>query len=50
MRYWRWRNRGEGPRSYKLGRAVVYDRADVEAWLAEQKNRSSAGPVGGTVR
>ena len=37
LRYWRTRNRGEGPRSYKLGRAVVYDETDVLAWLDEQR-------------
>lgn len=33
-----WRQQGTGPRWYKLGRRVFYDRADVEAWLNEQKN------------
>jgi predicted DNA-binding transcriptional regulator AlpA len=31
----RWlRATGQGPRSGKLGRNVVYRRADVEAWIA----------------
>jgi predicted DNA-binding transcriptional regulator AlpA len=34
LRYWR--HRGEGPRSFKVGRRVVYVRAEVERWLAEQ--------------
>jgi predicted DNA-binding transcriptional regulator AlpA len=40
VRYWR--HIGQGPRSYKIGRRVMYDRADVEAWLAEQKSAASA--------
>lgn len=39
LRYWRWR--GIGPRSYKLGRRVVYDRNDVERWIAEQKKATT---------
>ena len=31
-----WRHYGGGPRSFKLGRRVLYRRADVDAWLAEQ--------------
>ncbi|QZH63802.1 helix-turn-helix transcriptional regulator [Mycolicibacterium farcinogenes] len=32
----RWlRATGSGPKSGKLGRRVVYRRADVEAWVAE---------------
>lgn len=33
-RYWRYI--GSGPRSAKVGRRVVYRRADVEQWLNEQ--------------
>ncbi|TVR44925.1 MAG: DNA-binding protein [Planctomycetota bacterium] len=29
-----WRNRGQGPRFIRLGRAVRYRLADIEAWLA----------------
>lgn len=36
------RQTGRGPRWYKLGRRVVYDRADVEAWLEAQKNAAGA--------
>lgn len=33
----RWlRHMSRGPRSFKVGRRVVYKRADVEAWLEEQ--------------
>lgn len=35
LRYWR--HKGEGPKSFRLGRRVVYDRADVEAWIAAQR-------------
>lgn len=41
LRYWRWR--GEGPRSFKVGRGVVYDRGDVEKWLAAQKRITGSG-------
>jgi len=33
LRYWR--HRGEGPRTFKLGRRVVAREEDVEAWIAE---------------
>lgn len=39
LRYWR--HRGEGPRGFKVGRWVRYDRADVVAWLAEQRRRTA---------
>lgn len=36
LRYWR--HCGDrGPRSFKSGRAVVYDEADVLAWIEAQK-------------
>lgn len=31
------RHRGEGPPFVKLGRRVIYRRADVDAWLAENR-------------
>ena len=34
LRYWR--HIGTGPASAKLGRRVVYRRADVEAWIEQQ--------------
>ena len=39
VRYWRYLD--TGPRSFKLGRRVVYRRADVHAWLAEQEAADS---------
>lgn len=38
-----WRHAGTGPRSYKLGRRVRYDEADVIAWIAAQKNATARG-------
>lgn len=34
LRYWR--SVGEGPRSARLGRTVVYDADDLDAWIDEQ--------------
>jgi len=31
LRYWR--HRGTGPRSFRLGRRVLYRRDDVDAWI-----------------
>ncbi|MBA2626076.1 MAG: helix-turn-helix domain-containing protein [Acidimicrobiia bacterium] len=28
-----WRSRGEGPRAYRVGRRVLFKKADVDAWL-----------------
>lgn len=41
LRYWR--HVGEGPKSFKIGRRVVYRRADVEAWLASQYETTVRG-------
>lgn len=32
-----WRHVGKGPRSFKVGRRVLYDTHDVHAWLDEAK-------------
>lgn len=40
VRYWR--TRGEGPAGFRIGRRVVYHRAEVERWLAEQEAASTA--------
>lgn len=37
LRYWRWKGEG-GPPSFKIGRRVMYDAADLEAWIEAQKN------------
>ena len=41
LRYWA--QRGEGPRSFKLGRRRLYKREDVEAWIQEAYETSSGG-------
>lgn len=38
LRYWRYV--GRGPESFKLGKRVMYDRADVEAFIADAKAAS----------
>ncbi|MGL6234420.1 MAG: helix-turn-helix transcriptional regulator [Segniliparus sp.] len=43
LRYYR--HMGVGPRSFKLGRKVVYRKADVEAWIAQQEAATSRGGV-----
>ena len=38
-----YRHAGTGPRSYKLGRRVRYDEADVLAWIQDQKAQTQRG-------
>ena len=38
----RWRREGAGPAYLKLGRKVMYSRADIEVWLAKQRTHSTA--------
>ena len=33
---------GDSPPFYKVGRQVLYDRADLDAWLAERRRRSTS--------
>lgn len=40
LRYYR--NRGEGPPSYKLGGTVVYDREPLQEWWDEQRRSTSS--------
>ena len=40
LRYWR--HLGTGPRSFRLGRRVVYRLADVHAWIDAQDQRNDA--------
>jgi excisionase family DNA binding protein len=35
VRYWR--SIGTGPKSFKVGRRVLYARDDVEAWIKEAR-------------
>lgn len=43
-----WRVRGGGPPYTKAGARVLYDRADVLAWLEAAKRRTTAGPARST--
>jgi len=43
LRYWR--ARGEGPRSFRLGRRVFYRKQDCEAWVDAAYARQSVGGV-----
>ncbi len=44
LRYWR--HLGTDPHSFRLGRRVVYRRADVTAWLLEQAAAGRAERAG----
>lgn len=37
---YRWRYRGEGPASYRVGRHVRYKLEDVEAWLQARREQN----------
>lgn len=41
VRYWR--HAGKGPRSFKVGRRVLYAEADVRAWLEVARMQGAAG-------
>ena len=40
-----WRSRKVGPRSFKIGRRVVYKLSDVKAWLDKQEQSTARGGV-----
>lgn len=42
VRYWR--HVGKGPRSFKVGRRVLYDQADVQSWLDDAKAGDAPAP------
>ena len=42
VRYWR--HVSKGPRSFKVGRRVLYRAEDVQSWLDAQYAESSGGP------
>ena len=42
LRYWR--HLGTGPRSFRLGRRVLYRRDDLHAWIDAQHGQVIAGP------
>ena len=39
LRYWR--HLGSGPRSFRVGRRVLYRRDDVQRWVDAQRNSGS---------
>ena len=43
LRYWR--HLGTGPRSFRLGRRVLYRSEDLRAWVDAQHNQSAPGTV-----
>src|SRR3954454_10967807 len=48
LRYWR--HLGTGPRSFRLGRRVLYRRDDLYAWIDHQRTEAATGrrgPTGG---
>ncbi|WP_103384242.1 helix-turn-helix transcriptional regulator [Pseudonocardia dioxanivorans] len=38
-----WRAQGAGPKGFRLGRAVVFDRSDVRSWIDEQRAADHIG-------
>ena len=40
VRYWR--HVGKGPKSFKVGRRVLYAIEDVDAWIAQAKVNTAA--------
>jgi predicted DNA-binding transcriptional regulator AlpA len=45
MRYWR--HLGTGPRSFRLGRRVVYRAGDLQEWIDAQARASNSGTAAG---
>jgi len=41
LRYWR--HLGAGPCSFRLGRRVLYRRADIDDWIATQRDPTRSG-------
>jgi excisionase family DNA binding protein len=41
LRYWR--HLGTGPRSFRLGRRVLYRRDDLCAWIDHQRSEAAVG-------
>ncbi|CAN5445817.1 hypothetical protein BH10ACT8_BH10ACT8_29550 [soil metagenome] len=41
LRYWR--HLGTGPRSFRLGRRVVYRASELQAWIDNQHDAEGAG-------
>jgi excisionase family DNA binding protein len=36
-----WRSEGRGPASMKLGRRVLYDKTDLDAWVEQRKRNGT---------
>ena len=41
-----WRYKGEGPEFVKLGERVLYDQADLDAYIDQNKRQSTRGRSG----
>ena len=41
LRYWR--HLGTGPRSFRLGRRVLYRRDDLHSWIDAQRRQADTG-------
>lgn len=41
---------GGGPRFFKLGRAVIYDVADLDAWVSERSRANTWQPANENVQ
>lgn len=41
LRWWKHENKGRGPKSFKLGRRLVYKKADVDEWIDAQYNAAN---------
>lgn len=39
----KWRHYGTGPGFIRAGRAILYDPADIEAWLNTRRRSSTSG-------
>lgn len=39
-----WRTMGRGPHFHKVGRRVMYSKADIAAWLQAQRRQPKASP------
>jgi hypothetical protein len=46
----KWRVTGDGPVFQKFGKAIRYDRDDVDRWRATRKRRSTSDSGGAVVR
>ncbi len=44
LRYWR--HLDTGPRSFRIGRRVMYSQHDLDAWIAQQRGVGRAGNSG----